>query len=275
MPALGALAGSWTAAAGLAAFLVLAVLETHRPWDVGTAAGSRWVTNLVLYGAVVGLLALVAPQHWAGVILEGWDSGPLAWVAGHCGAWAVLAAGLLLMDALAYGLHRMQHLRLFWPLHAIHHADAQVDVTTGLRHHPGEALVNGLVGAALLAVLGLPPWVATVYGLAAIVWDVWSHANVALPPRLERTLSALVVTPGLHRIHHSQDPAHFGTNFGGVLTLWDRLFGTWRPQSAEALRFGVPGAGTQGLAQSLAAPFRRYSAPQPGGSPQQPPSSMA
>lgn len=170
MPALGALAGSWTAAAGLAAFLVLAVLETHRPWDVGTAAGSRWVTNLVLYGAVVGLLALVAPQHWAGVILEGWDSGPLAWVAGHCGAWAVLAAGLLLMDALAYGLHRMQHLRLFWPLHAIHHADAQVDVTTGLRHHPGEALVNGLVGAALLAVLGLPPWVATVYGLAAIVW---------------------------------------------------------------------------------------------------------
>lgn len=263
MPALGALAGSWTAAAGLAAFVVLALLETHRPRDVGTEAGSRWVTNVVLYGCVAVALALLAPQHWAEVVLRGWSGGPLAGVARRFGDGAMLAAGLLAMDALTYGLHRMQHLRLFWPLHAIHHADTQVDVTTGLRHHPGEALVNGIVGAALLIVLGLPPWVAPIYGLIAVVWAVWSHANVALPPRLERVLSALVVTPGLHRVHHSTDAAHYGTNFGEILTVWDRLFGTWRPPSAEPLRFGVPGVGTQGLAQALAAPFRRSPAPIP------------
>ena len=260
MPWLGEAAAAWSLAAVVAAFVLLGILEAHGPARAGRGAGARWLTNLMLYAATIGTAAVLVPERPAELLLAGWSAGPLAWAGQHGGPWVVLGAGLLLLDALAYALHRMQHLHPFWRLHAVHHADTQVDVTTGFRHHPGEALVNVLIGAFILVLAGLPPWVAPVYGLLIAVWDVWSHADIVLPPRLERALSALVVTPGLHRVHHSDDPAHYGTNFGGVLTVWDRLFGTWRPAGTEKLRFGVPGTGEQGLAQALAAPFHRRSA---------------
>lgn len=256
MPWLVEWAAAWTLPAMSAAFVVLAVLETHRPRDSATAAGLRWVTNFCLFGAVLACAAVFAPSRLVGVILDGWDGGPLALLARNCNPWLVLAVDLVLLDALSYALHRMQHLRPFWRFHAVHHADEQVDLTTGLRHHPGEALVNAAVGGIVLTILGLPPWAAAAYGMLAPVFDMWTHVNLALPPTLERMLSAVIVTPGVHRIHHSDDPGNYGANFGGILTIWDRICFTWRPPIQARLRFGLGTAGPQGVFHSLIIPFR-------------------
>ena len=239
-----------------AAFVLLAAGETHCPRDSGTAAGLRWTTNFCLFGAVLGCMAVFAPHRLAGLVFGGWSGGPLAVMAQHATPWLVLVVSLILLDALSYGLHRLQHIYPFWLFHAVHHADEQVDLTTGLRHHPGEALVNAAIGGIVLTLLGLPPWAAAAYGMLAPVFDMWTHVNVALPPRLERTLSAVIVTPGVHRIHHSEDPADYGANFGGILTIWDRVFSTWRPANQTRLRFGLGKAGPPGVFHALIAPFR-------------------
>lgn len=93
------------------------------------------------------------------------------------------------------------------------------------------------------------------------LYDLWSHATVALPPRLEQTLAFVLVTPGVHRKHHSDDPAHFDTNDGSILTVWDRALGTWRPPQAGPLRFGVAGVTELGFAGALAVPFNARSRP--------------
>ena len=255
VPGAGEWAAAWTLPAMSAAFVVLAAMETRSPRDGGTAAGLRWVTNFGLFGAVLGCVAVFAPHRLAGLLLGGWSGGPLALLGQHASPWLVLAVSLLLLDALSYALHRLQHLRPLWRFHAVHHADEQVDLTTGLRHHPGEALVNAAIGGVVLTLLGLPPWAAAAYGMLAPIFDMWTHVNFALPPRLERMLSAVIVTPGVHRIHHSDDPADYGANFGGILTIWDRIFSTWRPPTQSWLRFGLGTSGLPGLLQALIAPF--------------------
>ena len=256
MPGLSVWAAAWTVPAMAAAFVVLAALETHRPHNSDTGAGLRWVTNFCLFGSVLACAVVFAPHRLIGMMVGGWDGGPLATLARNANPWLVLAIDLILLDALSYALHRMQHLRPFWRFHAVHHTDEQVDLTTGLRHHPGEALVNTVIGGVVLTVLGLPPWAAAAYGMLAPIFDMWTHVNFALPPVLERVLSAVIVTPGVHRIHHSDDPADHGANFGGILTIWDRLFTTWRPPTEGKLRFGLGTAGSQGVLQALTAPFR-------------------
>ena len=256
MPWLGEWAAQWTLPAMSAAFVIFAVIETHHPRDDATAAGHRWVTNFGLFGSVLVCAAVFAPHRLAGVFLAGWDGGPLALLSRNANPWLVLTVNLILLDALSYALHRLQHLRPFWRFHAVHHADEHVDLTTGLRHHPGEALVNAAVGAVVLTILGLPPWAAAAYGMLAPVFDMWTHVNFALPSKLERVLSAVIVTPGVHRIHHSDDPADYGANFGGILTVWDRIFRTWRPPTQARLRFGVGTPGRSGYFSALVAPFR-------------------
>lgn len=238
------------------AFLVLAFLEARHPRQMATGVAARWATSFALYALALAAAFLAAPERIVLFLLAGWDKGPLIWIARTGGDGAVLATGLLLLDILAYALHRMQHLAPFWRFHAVHHADREMDASTALRHHPGEFLVNAAIGAVALAALGLPPWVVPVYVLLATLSDLWQHANVALPPWLDRRLALIVTTPGIHRIHHSVEPRHYDTNFGAVLTVWDRLCGTWHPAAAETLRFGVAGEAQQGPLRALLAPFR-------------------
>ena len=218
MPEWGERAAALTLPAAGILFLVLAVLETHRPRQAAAIEG-RWATNAALFALVLGAAVFAAPQRAVGMALEGWESGFLAWLQQAGGPWAALAAGLVLLDGLAYALHRLMHLRPFWRLHAVHHADRHMDATTALRHHPGEYLVNAALGGAVMVLCGLPAWVAAIHGLLIMLSDLWTHANVALPQRLERALSTVFVTPGWHRVHHSADPQHFGTNYGSILSV--------------------------------------------------------
>jgi sterol desaturase/sphingolipid hydroxylase (fatty acid hydroxylase superfamily) len=150
------------------------------------------------------------------------------------------AAGFLVLDLLTYGIHRAKHaVPLFWRFHALHHSDPDVDVTTSVRHHPIEFL--GTTGCFWLAVagLGVPITISATYGLADFAVAAAVHGNVRWPAWLERLLRPVVITLDLHLVHHSIVTGEANANFGAVLSVWDRLFGTLAQPRSAAPVFGV------------------------------------
>jgi sterol desaturase/sphingolipid hydroxylase (fatty acid hydroxylase superfamily) len=167
----------------------------------------------------------------------------------HLLFWPIANAGLsfitgfLLLDLLHYLVHRCEHaVPLFWRFHALHHSDPDVDVTTSVRHHPVEYVVASVVYWLAVIALDIPAAVVIAHGLAVFATAAVQHGNVRLPERLERWLQPVLVTVDMHRIHHSILVDQANSNYGAVLSVWDRLFGTFtritRAQQ-EHIVFGV------------------------------------
>ena len=172
------------------------------------------------YTLSIWLLAKFGGPHFAAFApIEAWG-----------GPWAVLAASCLALDLVGYLLHRVQHAVFpLWRLHAVHHSDIDVDATTAIRHHPFETAVNAIVLLLLILVIGMPPWALPVYAAFVLALELFVHANIRLPARIDAALGWLVMTPGLHRTHHAATPEFYNSNFGAVLTIWDRAFRTLAP----------------------------------------------
>jgi sterol desaturase/sphingolipid hydroxylase (fatty acid hydroxylase superfamily) len=148
---------------------------------------------------------------------------------------AELLLTFLLLDLWRYWEHRLFHrVPLLWRLHLVHHSDTQVDVTTSERHHPLEFVAGTAVMMALIGAFGLPAPAVGLYLLVATVVTLYSHANLRLRPSLDRPLGRLLVTPAVHAVHHSDLRAQTDSNYGSVLMIWDRWFGTYvDPQNAR------------------------------------------
>ena len=181
--------------------------------------------------------------------------------------WALALAGVALLDAAEYLFHRLSHeARWLWRLHALHHSDDRLDVSTNVRAHPGHVVLTLGWRLTVLAALGFPQWVAVLRDLIALPVALWSHANVRFPEGLDRRLRAVLVTPAMHRIHHSPDAAQTDSNYGGFFSFWDRAFGTYvRPEPGQPARYGLdtvddPRAAT--LRGMLRLPWRLRPAPQ-------------
>ncbi|MEP6998280.1 MAG: exosortase-associated EpsI family protein [Betaproteobacteria bacterium] len=198
----------------------------------------RWTSNIGLFliGSVftavvfpIGLYAF-AQQQPPGLLARLGLSFP-----------AQILLTFVLLDLWRYWEHRLYHrIPLLWRLHLVHHSDTQIDVTTSERHHPLELLLGTAVLLALIATLGLPAPALGLYLLTATVVALYSHANLRLPAFLDRALRGLIVTPPVHAVHHSDLQAQTDSNYGSVLTIWDRLFGTYvDPQSARIPHFGL------------------------------------
>ena len=215
----------------IAAFLLFAVLETFCPSRLGFGSTvRRWVENLTLYAAGIGILFLIKPDDIAAWITGEAGQGPLfAALRGIGGNGLVLVAGVMLADLVVFFLHLAEH-RFFilWRIHVVHHTDQQVDLTTGLRHHPAEVVLNALVASVMLLALGQPLWVSSIYATLLTTLTLFDHSNIALPAGLDRVMRFMFVTPSLHRVHHSVHPEHYNTNFGNIFSIWDRLCGTYR-----------------------------------------------
>ena len=142
--------------------------------------------------------------------------------------WLQLAVGIPALDALSYVLHRVFHASAtLWRLHALHHSDPELDVSTTVRHHPGEAVVMAFAVALPAAVVGLSSLVIGLYGTLNLSVQFFAHANICLPSRLTNALGWLLITPVLHRVHHSRHSSDISTNYGLVFSVWDRLFGSF------------------------------------------------
>lgn len=177
--------------------------------------------------------------------------------------WVVVVVSFLLLDLLHYLTHRLGHLvPTLWRLHSIHHSDKHVTALTGLLHHPLEFIPVALFVLFFSVVLGLPILVYIMYGFAAALHNAFSHSEVALPVWLDRSMRWLVITPDMHRTHHSIDMAEGNSNFGAILSVWDWLFGTYTHSPAtgeENLVMGLEplhGPRSFSVLGLLAHPFR-------------------
>ena len=191
----------------------------------------RWGTNLgltllntVLVRVTVGGVAYTAAVFAAdqGVGLLHWRPLP---------GWAAAAMTLLVLDFAIYLQHVLFHaVPVLWRLHRMHHADLDVDATTGLRFHPLEVLLSLGYKAAVVVLLGAVPWAVVAFEVLLNAASVFNHGNVALPERLDRGLRWVIVTPDMHRVHHSTRVVETNSNFGFAVSWWDRLCGTYRAQ---------------------------------------------
>jgi sterol desaturase/sphingolipid hydroxylase (fatty acid hydroxylase superfamily) len=148
--------------------------------------------------------------------------------------WAAFIASLLLLDLSIYAQHVVFHkVPILWRLHRMHHTDLDFDVTTALRFHPLEIVLSMLVKLAVVGLLGAPAVAVLVFEVLLNATAMFIHGNVGLPPRFDRALRRLVVTPDMHRVHHSIRREETDSNFGFNLSWWDRLFGTYRDQPRD------------------------------------------
>ncbi len=178
----------------------------------------------------VAAIELAATVHAAGGGLLGLAALPY---------WVEFLLAVVVMDFAIYLQHVMFHaVPLFWRLHRMHHADLDFDVTTGARFHTIEILLS--MGLKFMVIVALGPAAAAVLVFEALLngMSMFNHANARIPDAIDRILRVLIVTPDMHRVHHSIDPAETNSNFGFNLSVWDRLFGTYRVQ---------PGAGHEGM----------------------------
>ena len=157
--------------------------------------------------------------------------------------WLELLLALFLLDLAIYLQHRLFHyVPVLWRLHRMHHADLDVDVTTGARFHPVEILLSLGIKFLVVVPLGAPPLAVLLFEIALNATSMFNHTNVWLPPAIERLLRWLVVTPDMHRVHHSIIRRETDSNFGFNFPWWDRLFGTYRPRPEaghEAMTLGI------------------------------------
>jgi sterol desaturase/sphingolipid hydroxylase (fatty acid hydroxylase superfamily) len=217
-----------------ALFALLALAETFRPaWPRTLTRGRRWATNLAL-GAVNTLsLRLVALAVPFAAVAAAVDAQTQGWGLFHAAALpggVEFALAVVLFDLGVWGQHVITHkVPLFWRFHRVHHADRDMDVTTALRFHPVEIMASMAVKIGLVYALGPAPAAVLAFEVALNATAMFSHANLALPPRLAAALRWVLVTPDMHRLHHSDRRDEHDSNFGFCLSVWDRLFGTLRP----------------------------------------------
>ena len=157
--------------------------------------------------------------------------------------WLAVPLAVVLLDLAIYGQHVLFHkVPALWRLHRVHHADTELDTTTGLRFHPVEIALSLGIKLAVVALLGAPALAVFVFEVLLNAAAMFTHADLRLPDRLERGLARVVVTPGMHRVHHSAERIDTDSNYGFHLAIWDRLFGTYRPEPVpgpEGVVFGL------------------------------------
>jgi sterol desaturase/sphingolipid hydroxylase (fatty acid hydroxylase superfamily) len=248
--------------------IILALLILWERWAVTrttqTSAARRWPTNygmgildtlilrLIFPAGAVAAATLAAKQHM-GLFNHLPFTGSGA-----------LVASVLLLDLTIYLQHRLFHvIPWLWRIHRVHHADPDVDVSTALRFHPIEIVLSMLLKIGVVVSFGLPPLGVLIFEIVLNAAAMFNHANASLPPRLERWIRFALVTPDMHRIHHSTRIAEANRNFGFCVPWWDRVFGSYRAPGGTSFgsSIGLPDAPASpehvSLRWLLLMPFRR------------------
>jgi sterol desaturase/sphingolipid hydroxylase (fatty acid hydroxylase superfamily) len=249
--------------------LVMALAETLAPRrPLRTARGFRWLNNLSLIVVDTILLRLLFPFLAVGMAFLGQTRGWGLLNQVQAPGWIAVPVTVLALDFIVYLQHRLFHaVPWLWQLHMVHHADPDIDVTTGVRFHPFEIVLSMVIKMAAVLALGAAPVAVVLFEILLNATSMFGHGNIRLPLGLDRLLRWLVVTPDMHRVHHSAIAQETNSNFGFNVPWWDRLLGSYRdqPQAGhDAMTIGLPqfqGNLRQSLVWMLAAPFRRAGGP--------------
>jgi len=243
----GAFAGALAIALGLQRFSPHARLRGS--WAVNGALG---LLGTIVVGALCGACAFSAAR-WAAARQVGlfhW-TGATAWVA--------IPATVLALDLVSYGWHRANHrVPVLWRFHQVHHSDPTFTVSTGLRFHPGELVLSLPVRIATVVALGASAAGVLVFEALFSVANLVEHGDIGLPRKIEQGLGRILVTPALHRRHHTKLGGARDTNYGTIFSAWDRAFASYTPNdSTNAVETGLPGLDRVPLGVALLLPLRR------------------
>ncbi|MFP4347200.1 MAG: sterol desaturase family protein [Desulfococcaceae bacterium] len=219
----------------LGVFVLLATSEVFVPRRrLSTSKVGRWFANLTIVALnpltvtlvypilPIGLAVFASEQNWG---LFNQLAMPY---------WLKVVLGVVVLDLTVYIQHVLHHaIPVLWRLHMMHHADLDFDMTTGLRFHPVEIAVSMAIKLAAVAVFGMPASAVLIFEVALNATSMFNHSNIHIPERIDRMLRLIVVTPDMHRVHHSVIIRETNSNYGFSLPWWDRLFGTYKDQPAK------------------------------------------
>ncbi len=221
-----------------ALFCLLLILIATAEWrsprrKLHLSRSSRWPANLALGTLNILLLRIAFPFLGLSLAIQVQEAnlGLFQWLS--LPVWLNVLLSLLLLDLLIWAQHRLFHYSdLLWRVHRMHHADPDFDTTTAVRFHTLEAILSMLIKSAAIVLLGVNPIAFLAFEVLLSSTSLFNHGNLNIPTSLDRWLRWILVTPDMHRVHHSRKPAEMNSNFGFNLPWWDRLFGTYRAQPA-------------------------------------------
>lgn len=226
--------------AGINLFLTLTTMIV----GFGLATGLLWVSDYVSTNQI-GLLYIFELPLWAQVVI-----------------------GVLLMDLIgAYFIHWLEHrVKWMWRFHLVHHSDTNIDVTSGLRHHPGETVFRIFFTGVAVFIIGAPMGIVMLYQSLSVLFAHITHANVNVPRAFDKLLSFILVTPNMHKVHHHYTQPYTDTNYGNIFSIWDRLFGTFAyVDDPTTLIYGIDThmlpEENDALGNLLKIPFQKYRSP--------------
>jgi len=256
------LAKTLVVAGWFAVFFLLERLAPADAWKPATDGFSQsrhlrnnlslWLVNSLLSRVLVLPVTLVAVglgrKLWSGLVPT--PGFPVL---------LTLAAGILVLDLWIYWWHRFNHeLPVLWRFHQVHHLDEQLDSTTALRFHLGEVALSTLARAPVIVLLALPLSTVLTFETLVLLAAIFHHSNVRLSQPLERLLSVFLITPGIHWVHHHATREDTDSNYGTLLSCWDRLFGSVAPGARQpGMRLGLSGRREAGVGTLLTLPFRK------------------
>ncbi|MFK7966423.1 MAG: sterol desaturase family protein [Burkholderiaceae bacterium] len=230
----------------LAVFALIALWEIVAPRRQATLSkGLRWSSNIALMALNALLLRLVFPLAAVGVAAFGEAGGWGLLNHFQVPLWLAVPIAVIALDFVIWLQHVVIHaVPAFWRLHQVHHADLDYDLTTGTRFHPIEMLLSMLIKFAAVVTLGAPVVAVVIFEVLLNATSMFNHGNIRIPLPINQVLGWFIVTPDMHRIHHSVEPDETNSNFGFSLPWWDRLFGTYRAQPRvghDAIVIGIRG----------------------------------
>ncbi|MEI9943791.1 MAG: sterol desaturase family protein [Chitinophagaceae bacterium] len=198
------------------------------------------------------------------VMLSDWclreQFGLVYWL--HANVLGAVVIGVLALDFSSWLVHFVMHKSpVLWRFHIIHHSDMNVDVTTGLRHHPGDSILRGIFFILLIFISGAPMYSVMIYQTLVVISTAFTHANIRLPKRIDNALSYLFVSPNMHKVHHHWKQPFTDSNYSAVFSIWDRLFGTYKKMDPKDIRYGIdrhyPHEKDEDFLHLMKSPFRK------------------
>lgn len=246
----------------LGALILMSALEALFPAKARTQSRARrWSTNLGLVVIDTLTIRVLFPVIAVGAALWADSRGWGILNALTLPMWVKVSLAVVILDMLIYWQHVAFHkVPVFWRLHKVHHADRDLDASSGLRFHPAEIVLSMIYKMAAVVLLGAPVLAVIIFEIILNACAIFNHANVRLPRWLERSLRLVIVTPALHRIHHSVREVETNSNFGFSVIWWDRIFGSFTPHPKGQLTLGLKeyqNDAPSGLIWSLLTPFRK------------------
>ena len=193
----------------------------------------RWGGNLtiVVLNTAIARLFFMGGAVAVAALAQERQSGLLNWIEGP--VWLEAGLAILALDFIIYWQHQVFHaVPVLWRFHMMHHSDLDLDVSSGVRFHPVEIVLSAMIKAASVLALGAAPLAVVIFEIVLNATSLFNHSNVRMPLGLDRVLRWFVVTPDMHRIHHSTDPRETNSNYGFNVPWWDRLFGTYCAEPA-------------------------------------------